>query len=144
MQQQLSVITLGVTELSRSRRFYTDGFGWTPVFENAEIIFYQMNGFVFGTWLTAALESDMQRSGAARPGAFALAHNVAAHEDVQPTLDRLARFGGRILRIADAPVHGGMRGYIADPDDHAWEIAWNPAWPISAEGYVRFGSGSST
>jgi catechol 2,3-dioxygenase-like lactoylglutathione lyase family enzyme len=53
MQQQMSVITLGVGDLARSRRFYVNGFGWTPVFQNAEIVFYQMNGFVLGTWLTA-------------------------------------------------------------------------------------------
>ena len=137
MQQQMSVITLGITDLSRSRRFYVDGFGWKPVFENPEIIFYQMNGFVLGTWLSTALESDMRR-GLSRPGAFALAHNVTTRDAVQPTLDHLAKFGGRILRPADEPPHGGMRGYIADPDDHAWEIAWNPAWPISPEGFVRF------
>lgn len=137
MQQQLSVITLGIANLARSRRFYGDGFGWTPVFQNEDIVFYQMNGFVLGTWLTKELEGDMQRP-LARPGAFALAHNVAAAEDVQKVMDHLAQFGGRILRAADAPPHGGMRGYIADPDDHAWEIAWNPAWPISPEGYVRF------
>ena len=49
MQQQISVITLGISDLARSRRFYSDGFGWTPVFENEEIIFYQMNGFVLVT-----------------------------------------------------------------------------------------------
>jgi uncharacterized glyoxalase superfamily protein PhnB len=58
---------------------------------------------------------------------------------VQPALDRLARHGGTILRNADAPPHGGMRGYVADPDGHAWEIAHNPAWPISPEGYVTWG-----
>lgn len=137
MQQQLSVITLGIADLARSRRFYCDGFGWTAVFQNEDIVFYQMNGFVLGTWLSKELEADMQRP-LARPGAFALAHNVAAATEVQALLDRLAQFGGRILRSADAPPHGGMRGYIADPDDHAWEIAWNPAWPISPEGYVRF------
>jgi len=141
MQQQLSVITLGISDLARSRRFYVDGFGWRPAFENPEIVFYQMNGFVLGTWLASALECDIRRSGLARPGAFALAHNVAAREEVQPTIDRLARCGGRILRMADAPPHGGYRGYVADPDDHAWEIAWNPAWPISAEGYVSWGIG---
>jgi len=144
MQQQISVITLGVADLARSRRFYVEGFGWTPVFENAEIVFYQMNGFVFGTWRAQALEADMQRTGLARtglarPGAFALAHNVAVADAVQPLLDRLSIFGGRVLRPADAPPHGGVRGYVADPDDHAWEIAWNPAWPISPEGLVRFG-----
>jgi catechol 2,3-dioxygenase-like lactoylglutathione lyase family enzyme len=139
MQQQISVITLGVSDLPRSRRFYVEGFGWTPVFENDEIVFYQMNGFVLGTWLTSALETDMQRAGLLRPGAFSLAHNVASRDDVQPIIDRLARFGGTILRPADAPPHGGFRGYVADPDDHAWEIAWNPAWPIDQEGHVGFG-----
>jgi uncharacterized protein len=137
MQQQISVVTLGITDLARSRRFYAEGFGWTPVFENPEIVFYQMNGLVLGTWLIHALEADMKRK-LTQPGAFALAHNVASRDAVQPLLDHLANFGGKILRPADAPPHGGMRGYIADPDDHAWEIAWNPAWPISPEGYVTF------
>jgi catechol 2,3-dioxygenase-like lactoylglutathione lyase family enzyme len=137
MQQQVSVITLGIADLARSRRFYGDGFGWMPVFQNEDIVFYQMNGFVLGTWLVKALEDDMRRS-LQRPGAFSLAHNVSSGEEVQAVLDRLARHGGRILRPADAPPHGGVRGYVADPDDHAWEIAWNPAWQISPEGYVRF------
>jgi catechol 2,3-dioxygenase-like lactoylglutathione lyase family enzyme len=140
MQQQMSVVTLGVADLVRSRRFYVEGFGWKPAFENQEVVFYQMNGFVLGTWLTPQLEVDMQIAGLARPGAFALAHNVASKDDVQPTIERLAQFGGRILRPGDAPAHGGFRGYVADPDQHAWEIAWNPAWPISPEGYVTFGT----
>ena len=139
MQQQMSVITLGVGDLARSRRFYGEGFGWTPVFENDEIAFYQMNGFVLGTWLKAALEADARREAADGPGAFALAHNVASQADVQPLLDRLAAAGGRILRPGDAPPHGGFRGYVADPDGHAWEIAWNPAWAIDADGRVTFG-----
>ena len=139
MQQQISVITLGVSDLARSRRFYADGFGWAPVFENDEIAFYQMNGFVLGTWIQASLEADMQRSGLSRPGAFALAHNVAAKDEVQPLIDRLAAAGGRVLRQGDAPEHGGFRGYVADPDAHAWEIAWNPAWAIAGDGRVTFG-----
>ena len=138
MQQQISCVTLGVADLARSRRFYVEGFGWKPVFENPEIVFYQMNGLMLGTWLSKALEGDMCRS-TVRPGSFSLAHNVPSKEEVQPVIDRLAQFGGKVLRPADAPPHGGFRGYIADPDDHAWEIAWNPAWPISPEGYVSWG-----
>lgn len=139
MQQQISVITLGVADLVRSRRFYVDGFGWTPVFENEEIVFYQMNGLMLGTWLQSGLETDMQRPNLARPGAFALAHNVPGQADVQPLLDRLEEAGGKILRNGDAPPHGGFRGYVADPDDHAWEIAWNPSWSIDERGLVTFG-----
>lgn len=143
MQQQISLITLGIADLARSKRFYGEGFGWTPVFETPGIVFYQMNGLMLGLWPTPDLEADMhrpgQRPGLARPGAFALAHNVAAQADVQPLLDRLAAAGGRMLRVADAPPHGGFRGYVADPDDHAWEIAWNPSWPIASDGQVTFG-----
>jgi catechol 2,3-dioxygenase-like lactoylglutathione lyase family enzyme len=138
MQQQVSVITLGIAEVSRSRRFYMDGFGWTPVFENPEIVFYQMNGFVLGTWLRSALEADMQRGALQTPGAFALAHNVGSKAEVEAVIAALARAGGRVLRAADAPEHGGYRGYVADPDDHAWEIAWNPAWTIDERGLVTF------
>jgi catechol 2,3-dioxygenase-like lactoylglutathione lyase family enzyme len=138
MQQQISCVTLSVENLARSRRFYVDGFGWAPVFEHDEIIFYQMNGLMLGTWLAPSLQTDMQQQAVPGRGAFALAHNVTAQEDVQPLLDRLAQYGGRTLRNADAPPHGGFRGYVADPDGHAWEIAFNPSWPISPEGYVRF------
>lgn len=139
MQQQISVITLGISDVSRSRRFYRDGFGWKSVFENEEVTFYQMNGLMLGTWLTPMLEDDMRRRGLIRPGAFALAHNVGSKDDVQPLIDKLVSAGGKLLRKGDAPEHGGFRGYVADPDDHSWEIAWNPAWTIDAKGHVTFG-----
>lgn len=140
MQQQISVVTLGIVDLARSRRFYVEGFGWTPVFQNEEIIFYQMNGLMLGTFLQASLEEDMGRTGLARPGAFSLAHNVSSEGEVSPLIERLVAAGGTLLRAADVPPPGGLRGYVADPDDHAWEIAFNPAWPIDAEGHVTFGT----
>lgn len=139
MQQQISIITLGVAELARSRRFYVEGFGWRPVFENEEIIFYQMNGCVLGTFLKASLEKDMNRGGLAGPAPFALAHNVLSQAEVRPVMDRLCDAGGQVIREADAPPHGGYRGYVTDPDDHAWEIAWNPGFAIDERGFVTFG-----
>src|SRR5689334_18814286 len=94
MQQQIAVITLGIHDLARSRRFYREGFGWTPVFENDEITFYQMNGFMLGTWRQPALEEDMKRAGLATPGAFALAHNVATQGEVEPVMQALIAAGG--------------------------------------------------
>lgn len=138
MQQQIAVITLGVNDLARSRRFYKQGFEWAPVFENDEIVFYQMNGFVLGTFLKTSLEADMARPGLMQPGAFSLAHNVSDKDMVVPLMDRLCAAGGRVLRPADDPPHGGFRGYVADPDDHAWEVAWNPVWKIDAAGHVTF------
>jgi len=141
MQQQVSVITLAISDLATSTRFYREGFGWLPVFENEEIAFYQMNGFVLGTWLKQALAADTGRPPAPDGAAagFALAHNVAGQEDVAPLMAQLAAAGGRVLREPAAPEHGGFRGYVADPDGHAWEIAWNPAWRVDGEGRVWFG-----
>jgi len=135
--QQISLITFGVADISRAKSFYREGFGWNPVFEMDDIAFFQMNGLVFGLWEKAQLEADMQRP-ATGTGAFALAHNVGSEAEVDSVIARLVAAGAKKLRPADRPPHGGYRGYIADPDGNAWEIAWNPAWPISAEGHVTF------
>lgn len=139
MLQQIAVITVGIEDITRSKRFYRDGFDWKPVFENEEIVFYQMNGLILATWLSSALCKDMQRPASidARPP-FALAHNVHARTAVEPLMTKLVAAGGTLLRSADEPPHGGFRGYVADPDSHAWEIAWNPAWPIDEHGHVTF------
>src|SRR5687767_13378230 len=105
MQQQISVVTLGISDLAASRRFYVEGFGWAPIFENEDIIFYQMNGFVFGTFRKSALEEDMGRDGLPASGAFALGHNVSDQEEVRAVMRRLAQAGGRVIRPADAPPH---------------------------------------
>jgi catechol 2,3-dioxygenase-like lactoylglutathione lyase family enzyme len=136
----MAVITLAVADLARARRFYEHGFGWPPVFVNEEIAFTQMNGFVLGLWLRDSMAADTGRA-AAGSGAVALAHNVRGRAEVEPVMARLLAAGGTLLRPADAPPHGGFRGYVADPDGHAWEIAWNPAWPIDEAERVTFSPG---
>jgi len=138
VRASVSVITLGIEDLARSKRFYTEGFGWTPVFEDKTIVFYQMNGLVLGTWLASALADDMRRAGHG-PGSAALAHNVRTQEQVEPLIERLVAAGGTLLRAADAPPHGGFRGYVADPDGHAWEIAHNPGFTMDDAGNGTFG-----
>lgn len=139
MQQQIYAINLGVSDMARSSKFYTDGFGWTPIFENEEIVFYQMNGFVLGTFKRSSLEDDMTRQAGIGAAAVSVSHNVSSTDEVVPLMERLIQAGGTRIRPADAPVHGGFRGYVADPDGHAWEIAYNPSWAINDQGYVTFG-----
>lgn len=140
MPPSMAVITLAVADLARARRFYEEGFGWPPVFANEEIVFTQMNGFVLGLWQRQAMEADTGRA-ATESGAVALAHNVRTEAEVAAVMERLLASGGTLLRPADAPPHGGRRGYVADPDGHAWEIAWNPVWPIDDQGRVTFSPG---
>jgi len=138
MAQHLSLITLSIRDIARSRRFYGEGFGWKPVYESEEVLFFQMNGIVLGLWLSGAFNADLQRPDGVSSG-FALAHNVSGPGEVDSLVARLLGHGGTLLRTPDAPPYGGWRGYVADPDGHAWEIAHNPAWKIDAEGHVTFG-----
>ena len=135
--QQLSLVTLTIHELARSRRFYGEGFGWKPVYESEEVLFFQMNGLVLALWLAGPMVADIGRPDGQSNG-FALAHNVHASDEVDRLAVRLADHGGTILREPAEPPHGGRRAYVADPDHHAWEIAWNPAWQIDGEGRVTF------
>lgn len=138
VQQQVAVITLPVEDLAKSRQFYESGFGWKPVFESEEILFFEMNGFVLGLWNRESFRRDTMLDHLPPPGAQALAHNVQSEDAVGPLMNKLIEAGGKLLRPDDAPPHGGRRGYVADPDGHIWEIAWNPDWPIDASGHVRF------
>ena len=138
MKQQIAIITLGINNISKSKKFYIEGFGWKALFEDNETVMYQMNGFVLGTWLQSSLEKDITKFNLPRGGAITLAHNVNASEEVQNTLNELAQAGGKIISQASSPPHGGGRGYIADPDDHIWEIIWNPIWKVSDQGYITF------
>jgi uncharacterized protein len=139
MDQRISVITLGVKDLERSRRFYVEGLAWSPVFANHQIIFFQTGGIVFGLFLRNDLVADFN----ADPQTFgrapmALGYNVRSKADVAPLMHQAAQAGAEILKPAHETEWGGYSGYFADPDGFAWEIAWNPAWPIAHDGSVTF------
>jgi predicted lactoylglutathione lyase len=140
MEQRISIVTLGVKDLSTSRRFYVDGLGWKPVYEDQEIIFFQTGGLVFALFLRDKLAADFHTDPATlgRP-AMSLAYNVRAKNEVDPLIKQAAAAGAKILKPAQEASWGGYSGYFADPDEFAWEVAWNPAWPIAPDGSVAFG-----
>jgi predicted lactoylglutathione lyase len=139
MEQRISIVTLGVKDLGTSRRFYVDGLGWKPVYEDKEIIFFQTGGLVFALFLRDKLAEDFHADPATfGRGAMALAYNVRAKNEVDPLLERAAAAGAKILKPAREASWGGYSGYFADPDEFAWEVAWNPAWPIAPDGTVQF------
>ena len=139
MEQRISIVTLGVRDLGKSRRFYVDGLGWKPAFEDKEIVFFQTGGMIFALFLRDSLAADFHAdANEFGRAAMALGHNVRSRDDVDPLMERAAAAGAKILKPARNAPWGGYSGYFADPDGFAWEVAWNPAWPIAADGSVTF------
>ena len=138
MEQRISIVTLGVNNLAASRRFYVEGLGWKPVYEDKEIIFFQAGGMVFALFMRDKLAEDFQ----ANPAAFgrapmALAYNVRTKNEVDPLMRLAEAAGATILKPARQAAWGGYSGYFADPDGFAWEIAWNPDWRIMPDGSIH-------
>lgn len=141
MDQRISIVTLGVKDLGTSKRFYSDGLGWKPAFENTEIIFFQAGRMVFALFLRDKLAEDFHANPATfGRAAMSLAYNVRTKGEVDPLIERAAAAGATILKPAQEASWGGYSGYFADPDGFAWEVAWNPAWRLGPDGGVEFSS----
>jgi len=72
-------------------------------------------------------------------GGITLAYCVRDRREVEVVLALAAKAGARILKPAQDVFWGGYSGYFADPDDHPWEVAWNPHWTLAEDGSVRLG-----
>lgn len=132
-------MTLGVEDLHRSRSFYRDGLGW-PLSgaSNDGIAFFQTGGVVLALypWRELAEDAAVPGPGPAAEGfrGFTLAHNVPEREQVDAVLREAEAAGARIAKPAEEVFWGGYSGYFTDPDDHLWEVAWNPGFPLDEAG----------
>jgi catechol 2,3-dioxygenase-like lactoylglutathione lyase family enzyme len=137
MEQRLSVVTLGVSDLDRSRRFY-EALGWKRGNRHDEVVFFQLNGMVLSLWSRASLAADARLAADGTGfGGIVLAYNTRSREEVDAVLAEAERAGARILKPAGDAFWGGYYGHFADPDGHPWEVAWNPEWELAADGSVR-------
>jgi catechol 2,3-dioxygenase-like lactoylglutathione lyase family enzyme len=141
MEPRITLVTLGVSDLARSREFYVGGLGWRPATDNEHIVFIQLRGMVLGLWSAAELAADMHlQAGPAGAPRFSLAYNVREREEVDGVLSGAVAAGARLLKAAEDASWGGRSGYFADPDGHPWEVAWNPGWTLEPDGSVRLGA----
>ncbi|EAQ24536.1 VOC family protein [Roseovarius sp. 217] len=132
--QRVTLITLGVEDLDRSRAFY-ETLGWTPAEALPEVVFYQMNGLVLALFGKAHLAADQGRPDAALgTGAITLAQNFATEPEVDAAFAAALAAGATALKHPEKVFWGGYSGYYGDPDDHVWEVAMNPFWPLSEDG----------
>jgi catechol 2,3-dioxygenase-like lactoylglutathione lyase family enzyme len=134
----LTVVTLGVSDVARSRRFYCEGLGFAASSGSDEnIVFIDAGGVVLALYPRDLLAEDAHVSPkGAGFGGIALARNVGSKGEVDAALDVARRAGATILKTAQEVFWGGYSGYFADPDGHPWEVAYNPHWKLDAEGCV--------
>ena len=134
MEQRISLVTLGVCDLARSKAFYAR-LGWHGQ-EVEETMFLQAGGQALVLWDREKLAADCGLPGGPAPGfgGIVLAHNVRSSAEVDEIV-RTAQDAGATVTRAPAPTfYGGYAGVFTDPDGHAWEIAWNPGFPLGEDG----------
>ena len=136
MDQRISLITLGVADLERSREFYERGLGWTPSSAPEGVAFYQLPGLVFALFGRDDLAEDARRPLDGTFSGVAVAVNQRSEQLVDEVLAQAEAAGATILKPAERVFWGGYSGYFADPDGHVWEIAYNPDWAIAEDGSI--------
>src|ERR687892_1008218 len=131
MEQRLSLITLGVADVSRAQAFY-EALGWKldggVDDETDHVAFFQANGFIVALWDRTKLAEDSGVEDSGGWGGVTLAHNVRSPEEVDAVMQEADAAGATIARPAGKTFWGGYSGAFVDPDGHPWEIAHNPRW----------------
>jgi uncharacterized protein len=134
MKPRVTVITLGVDDLEQSLAFYRDGLGLATKgiigkeFEHGAVAFFDLQtGLKLAIWPRTSIAHDagLPRSSGS-PTDFTLGHNVASKEEVDAVMRQAMEAGAKIVKPAHETFWGGYAGYFLDPDQHLWEVVWNP------------------
>jgi uncharacterized protein len=134
MDQRLSLITLGTSDLDRARRFY-EGLGWsTGAEEGDDVVFFQTGCMVVALWDRAELAEDSAVTDPGGWGGITLAYNTRSTDEVDQVIEEARKAGGTIGREPAETFWGGYSGVFIDPDGHPWEVAHNPRWTIEEDG----------
>lgn len=138
MKPRITLITLGVDDLEKSLAFYRDGLGLPTQgivgkeFEHGAVAFFDLqNGVKLALWPRSSIAHDanipLQPQSATE---LTIGHNVGSKGEVDAVMEQAKRAGAKIIKPAEETFWGGYAGYFQDPDDHVWEIAWNPEMKI--------------
>jgi len=141
VEPRVSLITLGVSDLKRAAAFYGDGLGWPKSDVGGdEVAFFKTGGVVIALFPRASFAADagvdlddVEHGGFPR---FSLAHNVAEEEQVDSVLREAAEAGATIVKEAQE-IFFGRHGFFADREGFLWEVAWNPSFPMAADGSIE-------
>ncbi len=136
MDPRITLVTLGVADLTRARTFY-EALGWsTGAGPEDDVVFFQAGGMVLGLWSRERLAEDSVLTDNGGFGGITLAHNVRSPQEVDQVIAEARAAGAMVAREPAATFWGGYAGMFHDPDGHPWEVAHNPHWTIDADGQV--------
>ena len=139
MRQRISVITLGVRDLARARRFY-EALGWrTGAGPGDDVVFFQAGDMVLALWDRARLAHDSCVEDSPGWGGVTLALNLGSPEEVDAVTEEARAAGAVVGREPARTFWGGYSSVFVDPDGHPWEVAHNPRWTIADDGSVSLG-----
>jgi len=138
MKPRITVITLGVDDLERSLQFYRDGLRLPTQgivgkeFEHGAVAFFDLQeGLKLAIWNRKDISHDAKiLQTVSSPTEFTIGHNVNSKEEVDKVMEQAKKAGAIITVSAHDTFWGGYSGYFKDPDDHLWEVVWNPEWDI--------------
>jgi len=138
MEQRVSLVTLGVADLKRSREFY-ERLGWRRSMAKAEgVVFFQAGGMALALFPRQELAKDAnvtpQGDGFR---AISLAYNARNRAEVNAVLDEAEAAGAKLVKPAQDALWGGYSGYFSDPDGFLWEVGWNPTFAMAEDGSIR-------
>jgi len=138
VEPRLTLLTLGVDDVARSRTFY-EALGFVASGpSNDDVAFFMAGGIVLSLYDRASLLRDTGLPDG-KPGfsSITLAHNVRSEPEVAAVLAEAVAAGGRLVKAAHKVFWGGTIGFFADPDGHLWEVAHNPDFPFDAAGNLQ-------
>jgi uncharacterized protein len=139
MNQHLHLITLGVRDFEKSRKFYTEILGWKPASaSNNDVAFFQAGGVALSIYPREKLAEDALTppKGSGFAG-ITLAYNTRSESEVDEIISDLKSKGVKIVKEPQKVFWGGYSAYFADPDDYHWEVAYNPFFPFDENGNLK-------
>jgi predicted lactoylglutathione lyase len=140
MQQRVSIITLGVADVSAARRFY-ERLGWHAGMDVEETVFFQIGDVLLILWSRAKLAEDSGVTDGGSWGGITLAHNVRSIEEVDRVIEEARAAGARVSREPADTFYGGYAGVFVDLDGHPWEVAFNEGLELRHDGSMRLPHG---
>lgn len=129
MKPKTVIVSLPITDLDRSLRFYRDGLGLaTPevdehiiAFELPNLSLFLIERDEFGKYTGRA--GAVPQDPAAAAGCV-LSCAIGSRAEVDDILVRAAAAGGSAPEPA-GDFDGSYMGYFRDPDGHVWELVYN-------------------